>query len=160
KPDFCCLISSLSSILGGLGLTAYAAANSFMDAFARSASTRTAIPWSTINLDAWQMDAETLEPVGHLGASLTENAITPSEGKEVFSRLLPRAGFPQVLVSTTPLQPRIDQWLRFVSSRAADQTQRSPEKFYPRPALRDQYEAPSTEMQEKLAEIWQRLLAI
>lgn len=160
RPDFCCLISSLSSVLGGLGLTAYTAANGFMDAFARSASSRTATPWSTINLDAWQMDSALLDQAGSLGASLVETAITPSEGKEIFARLLPRAGFTQVLVSTTPLQARIDQWLRFISVHKAGQTPRTPGKFYPRPALRDEYEAPGTEAQEKLAEIWQRVLAV
>ena len=160
KPDFCCLISSLSSVLGGLGLTAYAAANGFMDAFARSASSRTAIPWSTINLDAWQMDSALLDRAGSLGASLVETAITPSEGKEIFARLLPRAGFTQVLVSTTPLQARIDQWLTFTSIHKSGQPTRTPGKFYPRPALSGDYEAPGTETQEKLAEIWQRVLGI
>ena len=160
KPDFCFLISSITSVLGGLGLTAYTAANSFMDAFAHSASKRTSTPWSTINLDTWQMDSESLEQAGSLGVSLAEKAITPTEGKEIFSRVLPRAGFPQVVVSTTPLQARIDQWLRHVSLREAEQARRPPGKFYPRPALREPYAAPATEAQEKLARIWQQVLAI
>ncbi len=160
KPDHCLLISSISSVLGGLGLTAYTAANIFMDAFARSASKRTSIPWSTINLDTWQIDSELLEQSGNLGAGLTELAITPTEGKEIFARVLPRTGFSQVVVSTAPLQARIDQWVRLVSLREAEQARRPPGTSYPRPALREPYAAPATEVQAKLAEIWQRVLAI
>src|SRR5439155_4668292 len=37
KPiDFCFLLSSISGVLGGLGLLAYSAANLFLDAFAAS----------------------------------------------------------------------------------------------------------------------------
>lgn len=160
KPEFCFLISSVSSVLGGLGLTAYTAANSFMDAFARAASQRTSIPWSTLNLDTWQIDTGSLEHSGNLGASLAEVAITPAEGKEIFSRVLPAVGFQQVVVSTAPLQARIDRWIKLVTLREAEQAERRPGKFYPRPALSEKYEAPSTEVQEKLAEIWQRVLAI
>ncbi len=158
KPDFCFLISSISSVLGGLGLTAYTAANIFMDAFSRSATRRTALPWSTINLDTWQVETEL--PPTSLGASITELAISPAEGKEIFSRVLPRIGFPQLVVSTAPLQARIDQWLKLVSLREAEQTRRSPATFYPRPALREPYVAPANDLQRKMAEVWQRVLAI
>ena len=109
-----------------------------MDAFARAASNGTATPWSTINLDTWQIDSESLEQAGSLGVSLAEKAITPMEGKEIFSRLFPRAGFSQVVVSTTPLQARIDQWLKLVSLREAEQARRPPGKsirdlFYAKP---------------------------
>jgi acyl carrier protein len=160
KPDFCFLISSITSVLGGLGLTGYTAAHVFMDAFARSATKRTSVPWSTINLDTWQVEAESFEQARNLGASLTELAITPGEGKEIFSRVLPRAGFPQLVVSTAPLQMRIDRWLKLVSSREAEQEGRPAGTSYPRPALRGPYVAPTTELQRKMAEVWQRVLAI
>jgi acyl transferase domain-containing protein/long-subunit acyl-CoA synthetase (AMP-forming)/acyl carrier protein len=158
KPNFCLLISSISSVLGGLGLTAYTAANIFMDAFARAATQRTSVPWTTINLDTWQVETE-LQPSSSLGASITELAISPSEGKEIFSRLLPRIGFQQLVVSTAPLQARIDQWLKLVSLREAEQA-RPPGTLYPRPALREPYVAPASEVQLKMAEVWQRVLAI
>jgi acyl carrier protein len=101
-----------------------------------------------------------LQPTTSLGASITELAISPSEGKEIFSRLLPKVGFPQLVVSTAPLQARIDQWLKLVSLRKAEQARRPPGTFYPRPALREAYVAPETEVQRKLAEVWQRVLAI
>ena len=130
-----------------------------MNAFARYASTYTSVPWSIINLDVWQVEAE-LQPPTNLGASLTELAISPSEGKEIFSRLLPRVGFPQVVVSTAPLQARIDQWVKLVSLREAEHARRPPGTFYPRPALREPYIAPTTAVQCKIVEVWQRVLAI
>lgn len=158
QPDFCFLVSSISSVLGGLGLTAYTAANIFMDAFARAASKRTSVPWTTINLDTWQVDVEL--PPTNLGASITELAISPAEGKEIFARVLQRVGFSQLIVSTAPLQARIDQWLKLVSLREAEQTRRPPGTFYPRPALPEPYVAPESDVQRKLAEVWQRVLAI
>jgi NAD(P)-dependent dehydrogenase (short-subunit alcohol dehydrogenase family) len=35
EPEFCLLLSSLSTVLGGMTYSAYAAANCFMDTFAR-----------------------------------------------------------------------------------------------------------------------------
>ena len=51
--DFMLLISSLSSVLGGLGFAAYASANAFMDAFGVRRQRTSAFPWLTINLDGW-----------------------------------------------------------------------------------------------------------
>src|SRR5262249_10590192 len=51
--DFCLLLSSLSAVLGGLGLVAYAGANAFMDAFAARQNQSSSFPWISVNWDAW-----------------------------------------------------------------------------------------------------------
>lgn len=161
RPDFCLLISSISTVLGGLGLTAYTAANLFMDAFARSCSSRMSLPWSVINLDTWQVDAQSgPQPPSNLGASLTDLAISPGQGKDVFSRLFPLIGFPQVVVSTAALQARIDQWVKLVSLREAEQNRKADGTFYPRPNLLQPYVAPTDDIQRKMAEVWQGVLGI
>ena len=45
--DFCILVSSLSSLLGGLRYAVYASANAYMDAFAYRRSRTSAFPWLT-----------------------------------------------------------------------------------------------------------------
>jgi acyl transferase domain-containing protein/long-subunit acyl-CoA synthetase (AMP-forming)/acyl carrier protein len=161
KPDFCLIISSISSVLGGLGLTAYTAANLFIDAFARYCTNRTPLRWTTINLDAWQVDAQSgAQTPTNLGASLAELAISTSEGKEVISRLFPLLGFPQIVVSTAALQSRIDRWVKLVSFREVEQTRKAPGSFYPRPSLLEPYVTPRNDVESKTAEVWQQVLGI
>ena len=69
SPEFCLLTSSLSSILGGLGFGAYAAANRFMDAFA-DARGGTPVRWISVNFDNWNFDALAAK------SALTELAMT------------------------------------------------------------------------------------
>ena len=52
-PDFCCIQSSLSSIIGGLGLAAYASANHFIDSFVTQQNQHSPFPWFAINWDAY-----------------------------------------------------------------------------------------------------------
>jgi len=161
KPDFCLLISSISSVLGGLGLTAYTAANIFMDAFARHCTNATRLPWSTINLDTWQVDAQTGSPApAGLGASLAELAISPGEGKDVFSRLFPLVGFHQVVISTAPLPARIDQWVKLISLREAAPGRKGAGPLHPRPSLPHPYVAPRNQVEQKMTEVWQQVLGI
>lgn len=77
--DFCLLLSSLSSILGGLGFVAYSAANIFMDVFAKTKS----MPWMSVNWDGWQFDTENKQSTS-FGATLSELAIMPEEGVNAF----------------------------------------------------------------------------
>jgi acyl carrier protein len=58
------------------------------------------------------------------------------------------------------LQARIDQWVKLVSLREAEEARRPPGTFYPRPALQQPFVAASTAMQTKMAEVWQRVLGI
>jgi len=52
--DFCMLMSSLTSILGGIGQAAYSAANIYMDTFARMRSREGQFPWLSVNWDVWR----------------------------------------------------------------------------------------------------------
>ena len=56
--DFCILLSSLASVLGGLGMAAYAAVNLFMDAFAHQQNRQSDVHWLSVNLDGWQTEDE------------------------------------------------------------------------------------------------------
>jgi len=103
--DFCVLCSSLSSVLGGVGHGAYAAANAVMDAFAqqREPDAAGALVWTSINWDGWDFGAAD-ERTGDAYAL----AMTPEEGVEAFARILsldrPAS---QILVSTADLDARL-----------------------------------------------------
>ena len=155
--DFCLLMSSLSSVLGGLGYAAYAAANSFLDCFARAQSRRSAFPWISVNWDGWKFTDEK-GSASALGATQAELNITPCEGMAVFERVLRRDVPPQMIVSTGDLQTRLRQWVsRKVTRPEGDDT---PTTLYQRPEVSNEFVAPGNAVEESIAEIWQNLLGI
>jgi acyl transferase domain-containing protein/acyl carrier protein len=158
EPDFCLLFSSLTSVLGGLGFTAYTAANLFIDAFACRHNRAGSTPWISLGSDAWRFHTQTdAAPGGGLG--LGELALTPEEGVEMVRRVLSIRPVSHVVVSTAPLQARIDRWVRLDALRqAAHAPPRAGRTLYARPNLQSQYVAPTTETEKVLAGVWQELL--
>jgi len=65
KPGFVALFSSLASINGGIGQTAYACANAFLDGFAEMAKSY-GIPAVSINWDTWRETGMALRAVKDL----------------------------------------------------------------------------------------------
>jgi acyl transferase domain-containing protein/acyl carrier protein len=144
--DFRMVVSSLSSVLGGLGFAGYAAANLFADAFVHQQNHSGNKGWVTVNWDAWHFaDDHSSTP-----------AILPTEGAEVFQRILQTRGVPQFVVSTTDLQSRIDRWVNL----AALTETRNAQTLYARPDLASDYEAPRDNTEQAIADIWQALLGI
>lgn len=157
--DFCLLVSSLSSVLGGLGFVAYAAANLFMDTFAQKHNRAAATPWISVNWDGWQLGEEK-ERTTAWGATLREFAITPAEGVEAFQRVLSMGSVSQVIISTGDLSARIDQWMQLPSLQETSHLRASEAASHARPALLAPYVAPRNEVERAVARIWQALFGI
>ena len=126
KLDFCWLTSSLSPILGGLGFSAYSAANHFMDAFVKWLPHRTpgnSSYWVSVNWADWKIET------GREKSPLDSNSQEPGktnreawwmlsqEGIETFRRILAYCCAQQVVVSTVDLQDRLDRWVTMKSIR-------------------------------------------
>jgi thioesterase domain-containing protein/acyl transferase domain-containing protein len=111
KLDFCLLTSSLSAVLGGLGYHAYAAGNAFLDQFARWANHDSAFPWISINWDAWKFPDDAN---AGSGSAMYRIAMTPEESLRVLDRVLahPELSRNGLVISTAPLAPRLEQWMR------------------------------------------------
>lgn len=156
--DFCILLSSLSSVLGGLGFVAYSSANIFLDIFVQKYQPSNSIPWISINWDGWQFESQ---PKVSASGNLAELAMTPSEGIQVWERILSRCDVNQWIVSTGDLQARIDQWiqLKLLGDKKSLKSTSSV-SHHPRPNLRNTYIAPSNEVEETIVKIWQDLLGI
>jgi NAD(P)-dependent dehydrogenase (short-subunit alcohol dehydrogenase family)/acyl carrier protein len=154
--DFVVLFSSLASVLGGLGFTAYAAANSTLDAWVAAHNRRhPEQPWTAVNWDGWPQDETVTDPQGLV--------MTPAEGAEAFHRLLAVAGTDRLVVSLGDLEARLDRWVRFKSdapAAAALQAEDGGPSLYDRPALQTAYVEPRNETEEELAAIWGDLLGI
>jgi NAD(P)-dependent dehydrogenase (short-subunit alcohol dehydrogenase family) len=159
--DFCLLTSSLSPILGGLGFTAYAAANLFMDAFVHKANKTSPLSWISVNWADWQFGQETGRPL--LGARLTKLNITPDEGVETFKRILYHCKENQVVISAGELQTRIDQWIKLDTVKGKSETHPGNKGLHPldsRKDLTSTYLAPRNPLEKELVDIWQELLGI
>lgn len=107
--DFVMLVSSLSPILGGLGLAAYAAANQFMDAFASRCQRQGDRAWLSINWEGWAREAHANETLG-VGAELARLTMTDAEITECLERALALSGLHRMTVATGELAERIRRW--------------------------------------------------
>jgi acyl carrier protein len=158
EVDFVMLLSSLSGVLGGLGLLGYASANIFLDAFAARENQAKATPWISVNWDAWQFPGQ--EALFRNSASPGGDFLYPAEGVECFRRLLEQpAG--QIVVSTSDLHARIAKWITLESLRPQPaQHQAATSSLHPRPSLSSHFEAPRNETETTIAEIWQSVLGV
>lgn len=158
KLDFCLLFSSLSSVLGGLGFIAYAAANIFMDVFAHKQNQLGHIPWLSVNWDGWQIKKE---QTGVQATTAAGPVMTPEEGLKAFRHILSVERITQVIVSTADLDARINRWVKLDALRETEQTKAvEHSSLHARPALQGSYVAPRNETEQAVAAIWQTLLGI
>ncbi|MCC5666154.1 SDR family NAD(P)-dependent oxidoreductase [Nostoc sp. CHAB 5784] len=157
--DFCILLSSLSSVLGGLGFITYSAVNIFMDAFVHRHNQNNAIAWTSVNWDAWQTVKENKQSESYFATGLADLAIKLNEGTETFQRILNWSQSNQIVVSTGELQTRINQWINFESFKTKKVSQKANSLLlHPRPNLQNPYVAPKNEIEQRIAVIWQELI--
>lgn len=117
--DFCVMQSSISTVLGGVGLCAYAAANAFLDAHVQKLNWAGQRRWITVDWDGWRFQADAPEP--GVGGSWTDTGIEPSEGVEALQRLLSIDGLSHTVVSTTNLDARLARWIEPISVKDIDE---------------------------------------
>ncbi|MGD2085118.1 MAG: amino acid adenylation domain-containing protein [Candidatus Aminicenantes bacterium] len=135
--DFCWVMSSISTVLGGLEFFAYSAANSFMDTYVHWRNRSNGRPWIIANWDGMEADKTV----------------------DAFKRILAAKQFNQVVVANGGnLQQRIQQWVKLESLRDEDENKK--EKFSslnPRPFMSNPYIAPRSSAEQSITEIWQEL---
>lgn len=158
KPDFCLLVSSIATVLGGVGYGAYAAANCYLDAFAAKKDTQPdGTVWISVGFDGWRF-GDTSQSGGDRYRQLAALAITPQEGERVIETLFSIESDGRLIVSTADLRHRI-QALRTVDSKASV-THRSANGYHPRPPLAVAYTAPRNEVEKSVVEILEHVLHI
>ena len=153
--DFCLLMSSVSSVLGGLGFAAYSAANIFMDAFTVHHNRQNRQRWLSVNWDGWQF-AEIQEDSTSPSAARTEFSMLPDEGVRAFTYVLSWPYFDQVVVSTGDLDERIRRWIK----RERPPLEAHAPQSHQRPDLSTKYIEPEDEVEQTLAGLFQNFLGI
>ena len=149
--DFCYVVSSLSSVLGGLRYAGYAAANIFMDAFVHRHNHLGGTPWVSVNWDAWTFQ----EPVEERPSTgLAAFALTPAEAVVAFEYLLRIGPVGQVIVSTANLYARFKELDELHAAQASqpDEAAAPERQLYARPAaLEGTFEPAATPFEETVA---------
>lgn len=151
--DFCCLISSSSAVLGGLGYAAYSAANIYLDHFvslenSRQEETR----WLSIDWDAWKFSAEATS-----FSKTQEFSMSPEESLEALERILKNVPSGRMIVATGDLEHRFKNWV--IREDWHDQPDANDAtELHLRPDLDSQFVEAATPAELKLSEIWQSLL--
>jgi len=154
--DFCVLVSSLSSVLGGLGYSAYSAANAFMNAFARQLGQRNRSRWVSVDSDIWQSGQQS-----SYAETWAQLPMSASEGFEAFQRALLLRGHSRVTISTGDLAHRLEQWINFAPSRLPGRNDALPAAGqYARPVMQNAYLAPSTDIERVVVSILEACLGI
>lgn len=148
--DFCLLMSSLSTVLGGPGLSCIAAEGVFADAFAARQNQTQSVPWISIDWDRWQSPDDP-----------SDAGIKADEAMEVLSRVFGHHFFTPVIVSTTDLHARIARWInpQRASDKKAEITSTT-SAAHARPNLPNPFLPPRNELESTLVNIWQALLGI
>jgi acyl transferase domain-containing protein len=160
--DFCLLVSSLTSVLGGIGHAAYASSNVYMDSFARRQNRARRVPWLSVNFDLWRFHNRTAMASG-FGRTVEELGHTAEEATEAMETVLAMKNAGQLLVSTGDLAERINQWIKLESldtGRPAAVASSTPSTLSQHSGVQANHDAPRDETEQRIARIWQDALGI
>jgi acyl transferase domain-containing protein/acyl carrier protein len=160
--DFCLLVSSLTAVLGGIGHTAYAASNIYMDSFARRHNRSHRVPWLSVNFDLWRSDNRTAAASG-VGRTVEVLGHTAEEAMNAIETVLAVRNVSQLLVSTGDLPARINQWIKLESlNDGGPMAVASPTQLalFQRSGIHTNCDAPRDDMEKQIARIWQDAFAI
>ncbi|MGB5980470.1 MAG: amino acid adenylation domain-containing protein [Cyclobacteriaceae bacterium] len=112
QPDFCILISSLSSVLGGITYGAYATANLYMDYFLQAAHNRgELLEWTSLNFDGLNFK------------DTASFAIDRTEQLQVIERVIAASDHSQIIVSVSDLETRYNKWVKGEGQQTEEYTQ-------------------------------------
>src|SRR4030095_4444294 len=149
--DFCLLLSSLASVLGGLGQVTYASANIYMDMFARRHNRSSSVPWLSVNWDVWRTADRSVNQPG-MGTTLKELGMSAAEATKVMDCVLMMRGASHLVVSTGDLDARINQWIKLES---LNNSQRLAGESRSQSTL-----VQGDKTEQRIARIWQEALGI
>ncbi|HSU14719.1 type I polyketide synthase [Longimicrobium sp.] len=142
EMDFCLTESSLAGVLGGVGLVRAALLHAQADAIAQRHARGSRPRWTSVAADRWLQPGE------------SASGIPLDAAEAVLRHALALAAEPVVLVSPTELEARL-------RGAAHPEPHRPEAARYARPDdLGIDYAAPQTELEERIAAVWQELLGL
>lgn len=162
ETEFCMIMSSLASELGGIGQAVRSTAAAWLDAFAARRNRQSACAWTVVNWDLWRAD----DAVPAAASALAALAMTAAEGADAFGRIARDPSFARILVSTS--DPRLRrQAMRATQTGhptspadAADGSTSVSAGSHQRPDLAVDYAPPRNDDEAIVADLWQDILGI
>ncbi len=156
--DFGLVLSSISTVLGGLMLCPYSSANQIADLMVLEHNRGDGPRWLTTNWDLWaggRFSDDERRQLSHLLAL----AIKPEEGADTLEAILRVRNASQLVVSTHDLDARLDMWVAGLP-KAGGGKDAGPREKHRRPHLASTYAEPQGEWEPRLAEIFGEMLGI
>ncbi|MDR3179399.1 MAG: SDR family NAD(P)-dependent oxidoreductase [Holosporaceae bacterium] len=135
------VVSSISSVLGGIDLLIYSASHDFIDDFSERNG------WAVHNWDALSVESSDQNSAGSLLDSI---AIKDKEALSI-PVLAPQNG--SVIISTIDLRKRAKSWTSVSETENA-----GPKTYADRPPMRSVYVPPSDEFEKKMHDLWREFL--
>jgi hypothetical protein len=147
QPKFILFQSSLSSVLGGRGFAAYAAANTYLDQWINrlEAPHVQCINWDACSLDEQEQTAS---------SELMAQAMNPKEVWEATKRVMASPGLSQVVVTPRSLYPRLEESSKILEPANTDFSDIDSNH------MNDNYVAPRTPVESAVAKAMGDLLGL
>lgn len=109
--DFCMLFSSISTILGGIGLASYSAANCFLDACAENHGDDEKTRWTSVNWDAWDFLSED-KKFGNSRKLQMKDKLKPNLALQLLDKNLGvLLSCHNIVIALNNLNQRINDWI-------------------------------------------------
>jgi len=153
--DFGVLFSSNSAVVGGTGFGAYAPANAFFDGVAAADGHGSDIPWITTNWDGWHSSSPS---AGNTPHSQDATVLGMEEGLQALLNILAFSTAPQVIISATDLESRIDTWVR--QSRTIRSKSEAQKSQAAQLTGQSKKIMPRTNLERVVTAIWEEVLGI
>lgn len=151
SPAFVLVQSSLSTIVGGPGLAAYAAANSFLDAFVERQQASGADHWQVVDWDACLPHGQSTEANG----GILSHAFRPDEVWAATRALLARPDIGRVVLTPANLARRMA-----AAAKVTPEGGRRDESHGGRQGVKAAYLAPRDDLEKAVATVMGDLLGI
>jgi phthiocerol/phenolphthiocerol synthesis type-I polyketide synthase E len=158
------VFSSLSAVLGGAGLAAYAAANACMDAHVEARPAELPATWISVDWDTWRLPGSVTD-LAAAGGTLGDLHMSPEEGIAALLLLLGNPVVPRAVHSLGDLEARLERWVGRRAAAAASGPGPAPAGaaavLHARPAeLATAYAAPRSDAERLVTEIWREVLGL
>ena len=161
--DFVMLCSSISAVVPSFGLSAYAAANAYLDAFATAYDDPQGTRVLSVGWDTWREVgmAANVPIAGGLvqhREEMLKHGILSHEAEQVFDRLL-ASPMPHIVVSTRPLRSLLNHVKTAVSeSRSAGSDEAA--KRHLREEVTEEFSGTDDELEQFIIAVWRELLGL
>jgi phthiocerol/phenolphthiocerol synthesis type-I polyketide synthase E len=157
-PDFVVLFSSLAALSGAPGQACYAAANAFLDTFARHASRDLGVPTLSINWDRWRglgMAADAPRHRSFQSAAATAG-MDGDTAVAKFMTCLAATALGQIVVSTLPP----GELCQAIAASVAPTAGRPDDDAVSGTVRSDDITEPRTSLEQNIAAIWGEVLGV